>query len=796
MSADAVGRYARYKKATSEFLKWLSHAASHIPNISQSTGAIRDAAAAVIEQSLEIPAEIMASLETAIHLRKETHRSLLLKCKTRLDEGHSYFINLLCAIHRQFKTMMRAKEPSTCLKNQDEPSIRIENQGEPSICLENRFQHLHVEEAVMAKSEQPNDQEMSLEDFKEENVKFEVDMEHFMVICFIMDMEEIMHQVLTSWKEFKEQKITFMAATAVTNSALTLITKLSSRLQLDYPHLVDFDFLLTVLYMDDVIDFVLQCSPNLPYATAIDIVTKARYCTLERLIKPTVKYIQKKANISSMYIINQIISLSVQSYVTQADLMFVGSPYIGGLNSISNTHTMLTKMFEVMNESVYLIAKPGIFGAKWDEKSRLAKGTSDLFDFLMADVLPPLLIVSSGDHPTLGENQSEIFSLLPMVRDYQTKKVVSIPFTFAMHTLLLIVGAMQGQMFISRLAADSVVKMANLQKRIEHDMEINFIDTPVSKKNLSYLHTWISVMNNASYRIVLDPKQRMRALFNPWMAGQHLALMALEVGIHAGLLAVDSMAQARMVLHLYNAFLILGIIDHIPLLDLLIDAYSKSDALFVGGRPVQKGQFLKGFLLAWGYGTRSAVKMAAVLNSDVSTMSLFRHDFYHNAQDRNLQPAKPEDFLHTYRLIALKDFSQLPPDSFANCTTLLKAVKRTVQSERHLLGINLNTLGKTFLKVWNGLLQELELDTVVHEHLSKLRMEHKERLDMKKGPGWRESEENELIFFQTFHLWKLFVFSDQESPTSTQLAFLTKAANVIYSIVSQLTEKEYYIFKE
>ncbi|KAI5063487.1 hypothetical protein GOP47_0022034 [Adiantum capillus-veneris] len=791
-AADGVGRYARYKRATSEFLEWLSHAASHIPNISQSTGTIRDAAAAVIKESLEIPARIMASLETAIRLRKETHHSLLLKrSNIRIDESHSYFINLLCAIHRQFKTMMRAKEePSTFLKNRS---------GEPSICLENPFERLHVGDEVdmvESESEQANDEEMSLDDFKEENVKFEVDVEPFMVMCFIMDVEEIMHQVITSWKEFKEQKITFMAATAVTNSALTLITKLSSTLQLDYPHLVDFDSLLTVLYMDDVVDFVLQCSPNLPYATAIDIVTKARYCTLERLIKPTVKYIRKKANISSKYIIDQIISLSVQSHLDQVNLMFIGSPYIGGLNSITNTHTMLTKMFEAMNENVYLIAKPGIFGAKWDEKKRLAIGTSDLCDFLMADVLPPLLIVSSGNHPTLGENQSEIFSLLPMVRDYQTNKVVSIPFTFAMHTLLSVVVSTQGQMFISRVAADSVVKMANLQKRIEHDMEINFIDTPVSKKNLLYLHTWINVMNNASYRIVLEPKQRMRALFNPWMAGQHLALMALEVGIHAGLSAVDSIAQARMVLHLYNAFLILGIINHMPLLDQLIDAYSKSDALFVGGRPVQKGQFLKGFLLAWGYETRSAVKMAAALNSDVSTMSLFRHDFYRNAQGRNLQAAEPEDFLHTYRLMALKDFSRLPPDSFANCTTLLKAVKRTVQSERHLLGINLNTLGKTFLKVWNGLLQELELDTVVKEHVSKLRMEHKEVLDKKKGSGWRDSEENELIFFQTSHLWKLFVFCDQENPTSTQLAFLAKAANVISSIVSQLTEKEYYIFKE
>lgn len=108
----------------------------------------------------------------------------------------------------------------------------------------------------------------------------------------------------------------------------------------------------------------------------------------------------------------------------------------------------------------------------------------------------------------------------------------------------------------------------------------------------------------------ITPDTQRKALFNPWMAGQMVSMFCLGTSFAVGIGAIDSNSQCRLVLHLYNALRVKGLISELPLLETLIDLFSKTKSLWVGGRPTARGGFAKAFLLAFGYNIKWAGELA------------------------------------------------------------------------------------------------------------------------------------------------------------------------------------------
>jgi hypothetical protein len=82
--------------------------------------------------------------------------------------------------------------------------------------------------------------------------------------------------------------------------------------------------------------------------------------------------------------------------------------------------------------------------------------------------------------------------------------------------------------------------------------------------------------------------------------------------IGLGTATVDTLGQLRFTLHLYNALKQLkpSSEEDVPFLKKIDQLYSKTKAVWVGGRP-EKGTYAKHFYLLWGFSIASATRLAS-----------------------------------------------------------------------------------------------------------------------------------------------------------------------------------------
>jgi hypothetical protein len=316
----------------------------------------------------------------------------------------------------------------------------------------------------------------------------------------------------------------------------------------------------------------------------------------------------------------------------------------------------------------------------------------------------------------------------------------------------------------------------------------------------------LKVVDKEMFKVVRSPRQflqemKYRAMYNPWMAGQYKLMITLGLGFNGGLAAIDSIAQCRLVLHLYNAFRIKGIFEKpIPLLETLTDALSKTKALWVAGRPTKPGDFMKGFLLAFGHSIKSAAEMASIFALEDNPKMIN----YKGPKAKELVPPTSSEILSTFRILVNMDSSGLDLDK--GYGQYLDEIKPIIAKEARLFGMNLFFLGKVFLDIWNALLNELELQVKVQaviDLVENVALENGAPKKSKKGKkkatvkDYRNSDENLRFYSEVWVLQQLFGFCDREPDKQSEKGNLQlqKAGEIIQRILGTLKESDYMLLK-
>eukprot|EP00122_Pirum_gemmata_P006181 Pgem_evm1s5645 len=203
-----------------------------------------------------------------------------------------------------------------------------------------------------------------------------------------------------------------------------------------------------------------------------------------------------------------------------------------------------------------------------------------------------------------------------------------------------------------------------------------------------------------------------RAIYNPVLGGQLTCMLGLMYNFELGLTYFDSISQARVTLHFYNALCHVGYItEKIPIFDKMItELGNKTKMLWVGSKPSQKGEFLKGFLLAFGYSPQAANKLPVFHHGRIEFDKTRLLKCTGNL-DRDLHAADPDILSPTYKIICENNYSDFPENTLNDSNLFLDHVKTVVEKEIKeanletgtLLTMDFFTINQTFHGIWKGL---------------------------------------------------------------------------------------------
>lgn len=140
-----------------------------------------------------------------------------------------------------------------------------------------------------------------------------------------------------------------------------------------------------------------------------------------------------------------------------------------------------------------------------------------------------------------------------------------------------------------------------------------------------------------------------RSMWNPLVAGMFLSYVSYFANLEGGSANIDSFAQLRIVLHLFNALKVVGALQEgrYYLLDTLDNHFAKCKAVWEGEKP-KKGEFVKRFWIAYGMKVEVAQRFADDTRRKITNQQPFdSRDILHTrAGDatRQMVPINAEDF--------------------------------------------------------------------------------------------------------------------------------------------------------
>ncbi|KAJ3097835.1 hypothetical protein HDU96_000238, partial [Phlyctochytrium bullatum] len=466
--SSSTSRYVRYKNATEGFIRWLR---STLPKVSKSVNMtamrIREAAEAVRAAGKAVPLNVMRSLETAIELREEV------MSKYKSDEGHGYFLKLLKDVRRLLLPLTKsdagpttgmpkkaAKKEETLVNQFSVLSVDIDETG-PISC--------DTEEAAEREEPDPVQREE-----KKSNIDIDVDTQWFVIRCFMYEASELVQEVIDSWSDYKKGTVPIFVPTTATTLALQLLTKLVSKLQLDYPHLLSWDHIVTALAFDDLLQSIVSTCPRITYGTACSVVTGARVFPLPHMI----------VFVLSLLILDGMPKAQVEylSYkiITREQLVRTNPAYFdwfGNFVSISQTQRLL-KSFLLAD-----LTRDQRDVPQWDERSNPALNFSDLyreFAYTMLRVLASTHETRWYDLPY--KDPHKVIPLIDQIAVFMDEKRISMELVFALHLVLWATFVCQGNMTCTKLAISASIKISDLKARVDANSKFGLLEPEPSRK--------------------------------------------------------------------------------------------------------------------------------------------------------------------------------------------------------------------------------------------------------------------------------------------------------------------------
>jgi len=332
-------------------------------------------------------------------------------------------------------------------------------------------------------------------------------------------------------------------------------------------------------------------------------------------------------------------------------------PYIGGGRAIHHTLRLLQAFGHIVHDTPNdkrIEPRRGFFGKTPWRPGQTHKIPGDLDELLMSDILPQWVIMCR--HGILGianlPRQDELCPLFVLIKTYvdHPERPVTWSITFAVHALLTAI--LETDRIADKLSADCKDVFEGYFNQLKWAQRIvqqepDSLESPVWSNNMALMF----FLENLGL-----PVFGSRALWNPLCAGTILSYLTFFGNLEVGCALIDCHAQLRIVLHLFHALLINGILcqGDIPYLDMLHAAFQNSKAIWEGPLP-RKGELVQRFWICFGSSFSDARQMAEEAQRGISTRES-RPESQSRNKNRKLSPIEAAKICKSYRRICNRDF--------------------------------------------------------------------------------------------------------------------------------------------
>ncbi|KAF8848910.1 hypothetical protein BDZ45DRAFT_697996 [Acephala macrosclerotiorum] len=207
---------------------------------------LKQAQAVAASKKVKVPIIIQRLLQEAIKARKRCtfwFTNVLAKDERKLEDidrnnnSHEYFIKVLEMTYDILKPrfeMPKARMPKTRSESVADGTGKGTSEEDPT----NRFESLEVEDIDQSAydalpSAIPRSKSAT-------NVELEIDADAdlpFVVFCFYEDMHRFRHFLVDTWRQVRDEKLSYMTASLITNIAIELIRKEEDALVASFPSL-------------------------------------------------------------------------------------------------------------------------------------------------------------------------------------------------------------------------------------------------------------------------------------------------------------------------------------------------------------------------------------------------------------------------------------------------------------------------------------------------------------------------------------------------------------------------------
>ncbi|EQC31012.1 hypothetical protein SDRG_11199 [Saprolegnia diclina VS20] len=383
--------------------------------------------------------------------------------------------------------------------------------------------------------------------------------------------------------------------------------------------------------------------------------------------------------------------------------------------SLTLLQDRLVGVHECIAPNWRVILADGQFGRSWAEPHELASSLWDLHQTFFGHILPLLTFHVRVPNPLMTAHGPSTSPFLELLRAYVASKDISVALLFACNALLVSILSTQGapsdRIHCAKVVDDTrwTIDRHATQMQADRGIVDGLLVAAPTMHNVKVVLGWFDdIRRITSANKYFSQKEVDRAWFNPYMAGQVLLSMNMDITFTLGLTAIDDIGQARTILHFYNA---LRVLDKIPPnrdLDNLVTMYERGKSVWVGGRPTARGNILKAYLLAWGYNPYTTATMAAGICDDheeyVAKGALRdrmdhrsaaqRASTPHNTSRKKLEPTKPAHVSKAYRYVTR---TMLPDDVDATRLPSAFAIRAIVLSDFDaFLYLDLKRVGQLF----------------------------------------------------------------------------------------------------
>jgi hypothetical protein len=408
-------------------------------------------------------------------------------------------------------------------------------------------------------------------------------------------------------------------------------------------------------------------------------------------------------------VFNLMYSFGLQSHSWLAPFAYIG----GRDRCMINTTRLLQGLSNVVKKGKPLILKRGFFGRQWDELRRKAtKIREDMDELLMGDLLPTLLSMCSDGLLSMKlPHESELLTFFTVLKSFTQSPEKAVPWSlaFAVHALLTSFFEMQGQNDVEKLGCVAKSSWDTFMYQI-HSLVVqpdNGTQAKHWRNNLIQIYSLQNLVRPAHNQ---GPLIEQRAVWNPLCAGLFMHYVTIFGNLEGGMAMIDSFAQLRMVLHLFNAYIQLGAfsIGDLPFLDWLYDTFKNCKAVWEGPIP-KKGELVKRWWISYGASIKYAQQLADATHTRLQGGKNYSSSSIRPPSRmtyRDMTPINPEDIAECFRRVCLHDFTGIEDRYYTaakrkgNEDSLVyelavrsNATMDTMESEQRILASNFIVIG-------------------------------------------------------------------------------------------------------